>query len=132
MQTKSVTASKKIDGQEYSVTTNLEVPETLDEAKEMWGEEVSLSNAESNVVVSFQGLQRRRLEKMVKDALEKEEEPDLQAINQQISTDLAGYKPGKAAPKTDPIESMLAKFSSLPEDKQAELIEQLKAKAGAA
>ncbi len=131
MQTKSVTASRKIDGEEYSVSANLEVPETLDEAKDLWGEEITLSNAESNVVISFQGLQRRRLEKMVKEAKEKGEEPDLQAINQQVATDLAGYKPGKAAPKTDPIESMLSKFQSLPEDKQAELIEQLKAKAGA-
>lgn len=127
MKQETVTATKKIDGVEYAASVNFDVPETTEEMKEIWGDQVAVSNAIANSRVGLQAAIRRRIEKAIKEATEAGTEPKVDETA--IQTELAGYKPGEAAPKKDPVESMLGKFQSLPEEKQAELLKELKAKA---
>lgn len=127
MKSESVTTTKKIDGIEYAATVNFEIPETLKEMGEVWGDQVSVSNAIANSRVGLQAAVRRRLEKQVKEATEAGSTPSIDEAG--IQAELAGYKPGEVAAKKDPVESMLGKFQSLPEDKQAELLKELKQKA---
>jgi|SRR6056297_604198 len=131
MQQKSVTATKKLEGMEYGATVDFEVPENCEEMAQIWGDSVGTSNAVSNAVVTLQGAIRRRIEKLHKKAKEDGKEgADKEDIQSVVTQELSGYKPGEATPKTDPVDAMLNKFDSLSEDKQNELINQLKAKAG--
>jgi len=127
MKEEQVTATKKIDGTEYAASVPFQVPESCDEMKENWGDAVAVSNAAANARVGLQAAIRRRIEKTVKEATEAGTTPKVD--ESAIANELAGYKPGEAAPKKDPIESLLGKFQSLPEEKQADLLKQLKAKA---
>jgi len=127
MKEEQVTATKKIDGVEYAASVPFQVPESCDEMKENWGDAVAVSNAAANARVGLQAAIRRRIEKTVKEATEAGTTPKVD--ESAIANELAGYKPGEAAPKKDPIESLLGKFQSLPEEKQADLLKQLKAKA---
>lgn len=129
MKQEQVTATKKIDGVEYVASVPFDVPETTEEMKEAWGDQVAVSNAIANSRVGLQAAIRRRIEKQVKEATEAGNTPAVDESG--IQTDLAGYKPGEAAPKKDPVASLLGKFKSLPEEKQAELLKELKAKAKA-
>ena len=131
MQQKSVTATKKLDGIEYGASVDFEVPESCEEMAQVWGDQIGTSNATSNAVVTLQSAIRRRIEKLHKKAKEEgKEEADKEEIQSVVTQELSGYKPGMAQPKTDPVDAMLNKFDSLSEDKQNELINQLKAKAG--
>lgn len=121
MKTEQVTATKKIDGQDYQATVDFQVPETADEMKEVWGDSITVSNAAANARIGLQSAIRRRIEKQVKE----NGKVDISTI----ASELAGYKPGEAAPKKDPVDALLGKFQSLPEEKQAEILKQLKAKA---
>lgn len=121
MKTESVTATKKIEGVEYQASVDFQVPETADEMKEQWGDSVTVSNASANAKIGLQSAIRRRIEKQVKE----NGSVDMAAI----STELSGYKPGEAAPKKDPVDALLGKFQGLPEEKQAEILKALKAKA---
>lgn len=121
MKAEQVTATKKIDGQDYQATVEFQVPETADEMKEVWGDSITVSNAAANARIGLQSAIRRRIEKQVKE----NGSVDMKAI----ADELAGYKPGEAAPKKDPVDALLGKFQSLPEEKQAEILKQLKQKA---
>lgn len=129
MKQEMVTATKKVNGTEYAATVPFDVPETAEEAKEAWGDSVTVSNAIANARIGLQAAIRRRIEKALAEAEKAGVEPSVD--ENAISTELAGYKPGEAAAKKDPIESLLGKFQSLPEDKQAELLKELKNKAKA-
>lgn len=127
MKQEMVTATKKINGVEYAATVPFDVPESCEEMKEQWGDSIGVSNAAANARVGLQAAIRRRIEKALAEAEKAGTEPSVD--ENAIATELAGYKPGEAAAKKDPIESLLGKFQSLPEDKQGELLKQLKDKA---
>jgi len=125
MQEKTVTAKKTIDGTPYEATVPFNVPETLEEASKVWGEEVTLSNAVSAAVVSLQAGIRRRI-----DAGGKATPPkDIAEITEIAKSDLANWKPGVAAAKTDPVDALLAKFDGMSEEQKGQLIAMLKEKA---
>jgi hypothetical protein len=127
MKDEMVTATKKVNGVEYGAMVHFQVPETCEEMKEQWGDSIGVSNAVANARIGLQAAIRRRVEKAIAEAEKAGTEPVVD--EQAISTELSGYKPGEAAAKKDPIESLLGKFQSLPEDKQADLLKQLKDKA---
>jgi len=109
MKEEQVTATKKIDGTEYAASVPFQVPESCDEMKENWGDAVAVSNAAANARVGLQAAIRRRIEKTVKEATEAGTTPKVD--ESAIANELAGYKPGEAAPKKDPIESYSASSS---------------------
>jgi len=125
MQEKTVTAKKTIDGTPYEATVPFNVPETLEEASKVWGEEVTLSNAVSAAVVSLQAGIRRRIDAGAKATPPK----DIAEITDIAKSDLANWKPGVAAAKTDPVDALLAKFDGMSEEQKGQLIAMLKAKA---
>ena len=127
MKRETVTATKKNEGVEYAASVNFDTPETTEEMKELWGDQVTVSNAIANARIGLQAAIRRRLEKTIKEATEAGAEIRINEAG--IQAELVNYKPGEAAAKKDPIESLLGKFQSLPDEKQAELLKQLKAKA---
>lgn len=129
MKQEMVTATKKIKDMEYAVSVPFDVPETAEEAKEAWGDSVTISNAIANARIGLQAAIRRRIEKAAAEA--EKAGTEVSVDESAIQTELAGYKPGEAAAKKDPIESLLGKFASLPEEKQAEMLKQLKEKAKA-
>ena len=129
MKKEQVTATKKNEGIEYAASVNFDTPETCDEMKEQWGDQVAVSNAVANSRVGLQAAIRRRIEKTIKEATEAGAE--IKVDESAIQAELVNYKPGEAAPKKDPVESLLGKFQSLPDEKQAELLKELKAKAKA-
>lgn len=127
MKEELVTATKKIDGEEYAASVNFQVPESCDEMKEVWGDTIGVSNAIANARIGLQAALRRRIEKAADEA--KKAGTPINIDQNAIAEELSGYKPGEAAAKKDPIEALLGKFASMPEEKQDELLKQLKAKA---
>jgi hypothetical protein len=98
---------KTADAPSASIT--LKVPENLDEARQMYGDEAILSNALSNWIVTVQAGIRRDI------AAGKTQE--------QIQAHLGGSKMGVSAERTsDPKAAYLAKFQAMtPEEKAAEI-----------
>jgi len=127
MKQELVTATKKVNGVDYAVSVPFDVPETCEEAKEVWGDSITVSNSIANARIGLQAAIRRRIEKAAAEA--EKAGTELSLDEQAIQSELSNYKPGEAAAKKDPIEALLGKFGSLPEEKQAELLKQLKAKA---
>ena len=101
--------TKAIDG---SVTVKF--PETVDEAKKVFGEDACLSNMQKAWTVTLQGTIRSRLRKGIPAA--------------QIATDLATAKMGVASvgAKIDPQAAFIAKFKMSTPEGQAKMIADLK------
>ena len=104
--------TKALDG---SVTVKF--PESLKEAKEMFGEEACLSNMQKSWTVTLQSNIRSRLRKGIPAT--------------QIATDLAAAKMGVASvgAKIDPQAAFIAKFKMATPEGQAKMIAELKAAA---
>ena len=104
---------------EASCTVFVKYADTLDEAKEMFGEETILTNAFSNWKVTLQG--------NIRSALRKGESPD------SISARLADAKMGVVSQgiKVDPVQAYLAKFQSATPEEQAKMLAELKQRAAA-
>ena len=105
MKQEMVTATKKVGGVEYAATVPFDVPESCEEMKEQWGDSVAVSNAIANARIGLQAAIRRRIEKALAEAEKAGVEP--QVYEQAISTELAGYKPGEAAPRKDPVDVIM-------------------------
>lgn len=103
-----------------SATISVDIPETLDEAKAMFGDAAILSNAISNWTVTLQAAVRRAIK-----AGKKADE---------IAASLAGAKMGVAIERSsvDPKTAVLAQFAAMTPEEQAAYIKQLQEKAKAA
>lgn len=100
--------------QDQSATIAVNYAETLDEAKQMFGEEAVLSNAFANWRVTLQAGIRR--------GLESGKTPD------QIAEEFAGAKMGVATggARVDPIQASLAKFKTMNPEEQKAYLQQLR------
>ena len=104
-----IEVTKAIDG-----AITVQFPETLDEAREAFGEEACLSNMQKAWTVTLQGTIRGRLRKGIPA--------------DQIATDLASAKMGVASTgaKIDPQAAFIAKFKMATPEGQAAMIAELK------
>lgn len=102
---------------EMNATVFVDFAETLDEAKQMYGEEAVLSNAFANWRVTLQSNIRSKLKSGMT--------PEL------IQESLADAKMGVAVvgAKVDAQTAFIAKFKTATPEKQAEMLELLKAAA---
>lgn len=132
MEERSVTATKQIDGVDYSGTAAIQAPQSCEEMAQVWGDKVGTSNAISNVVVTVQAAIRRIIANEHKAAKEAgKDQADPKVIQTKVQEHLAGYKPGESKPKTDPVDALLNRFESMTPEKQKELLEALKKQASA-
>jgi len=92
----------------------VDVPETVDEAKQMFGGEPVLTNALSNWKVTLQG--------NIRACLGAGMEP--QAIQEKLGGAKMGVAQARGA--VDPQAAFIAKFSAATPEKQKEMLEQLK------
>lgn len=95
------------------------VPETLDEAEEMYGGEAVLSNALANWCVTLQaGIRRMHV---------------AGKTDEEIQIVMGEAKMGVATSggRVDPIQASLAKFKTMNPEEQADYLEKLKAAAAA-
>ncbi len=112
MKTQEVSAkSPKLDRE---TTCYVEVPETVEEAVEMFGGEAVVSNAIANWVVTLQAAERR-----MHTAGKTDEE---------ITEAMADAKMGIATSggRIDPIQASLAKFKTMNSDEQADYLNKLR------
>lgn len=100
--------------EKQTATVTVQVPETVAEAVEMFGEEAVLSNGFANWRVTIQS--------NIRSALKKGEEAG------SIAARLAGAKMGiaTAGAKIDPVEAYVAMFHSSTPEKQKEMLANLK------
>ena len=117
--TAKVPANPEKGIKESSATVSVKYAESLEEAKEMYGEEAVLSNAFNNWRVTLQS--------NIRSALRKGESPE------SIAARLASAKMGVAqtGAKIDPVQAYLAMFQAADPKKQAEMLAELKKKAAA-
>ena len=109
-----VTANK---GQK-SLTVSYDFGDNLQDAVAKFGEEVVFSNMQQSMKISLQALMRRGFDKGITD--------------EEITAQAASWKPGVAAQRTsDPVAAIMGKWASIPADKRAELLKQLKTQMGA-
>jgi hypothetical protein len=93
----------------------IELGENLQDAIEKFGAEVVYTNFKASAKITAQALIRRSAEKGDSDEV--------------IQSKLSAWKPGVASERiVDPMASIMSKFSSLPADKQAEIIAKLQAR----
>jgi hypothetical protein len=113
---KTVTIEARTSKREGAVAScEYKLPESLDEAKEMWGEEVSLSRLNANVVIYVQGVGRSGLEK--------------EGVSvEQASQAMAAAVPGVQAQRygADPEAAFLAKFRAADKKEQDRMLALLK------
>jgi hypothetical protein len=109
----SVTATKN----SRSLTVEYEFGAYLQEAVKLFGEDVVFQNAVQSMKISLQALIRRGFDQGLDDA--------------EITARAQQWKPGVSAGRSaaDPIQAVLSKWRTLPEDKKAELLRQLKSMA---
>lgn len=99
---------------EMETTAFIDVPETLAEAEEMYGEEAMLSNALANWCVTLQaGIRRMHV---------------AGKTDEEIQVAMGDAKMGVATSggRVDPIQASLAKFKTMNPEEQAEYLEKLK------
>lgn len=96
-----------------SVTINYDLGENLEDMKAKFGEEIVFSNARQQMKIGIQGIIRRMIEKG---------KPD-----KDIADHIAGYKPGLAGERQDPIEKFKSKWQSLSKEEKDKLLKELKA-----
>ena len=97
-------AGKKEKDPNKIYTCPLEVPESVEEAKKVWGEEATLSNCVANVVISYRGKMMAGMEKGL--------------TNEEVTTQLGNgkWRPGVAAQlKADPEKVLMEKAKADPE-----------------
>lgn len=99
-----------------AITVEYDLGGNLERAVELFGAEVVYSNFEDNATIALQSLIRRYLEKTG----EKTVDDDF------IRDKVANWKPGVGAKRSDPIEALLARFSKMSPEKQAEILAKLK------
>lgn len=113
---------KARDGKEADAkecTVNVQVPETIEEAIQVFGGENVLSNALANWTVTLQGAVRRYMRAGKTKA--------------EIQSLMGNAKMGMALERiSDPKAAMLAKFQSMTPEERAAFIKELQAKAKAA
>lgn len=118
--TATVPANKE-KGQEKIGPISVEVPyaETLEEAKQLYGEEAMLSNAFANWRVTLQANMR--------SAMRRGESPE------QIQERMKEAKMGVAQKgvKTDPTQAYLMKFQSATPEEQQQMLQELRKRAAA-
>lgn len=127
MQEMTVTATvpeKKKDGKVVEaqlgpVSVTVPYASTLEEAKQLYGEEAVLTNAFANWRVTLQA--------NIRGGLKRGETPE------QIQSRLSTAKMGVAQQgvKVDPIQAFMAQFASATPEKQKQMLEELKKKAAA-
>lgn len=115
-----VPANKEKGTKEMSATITVNYATSLEEAKEMYGEEAVLSNAFANWRVTLQN--------NIRAALRRGETPE------QIAKRLADAKMGIAATggKVDPIQAFLARFQSATPEEQQKMLAELQKRAATA
>ena len=112
---KKVTITAKVPAKDDQpelgpASVEVDFPETLDEAKQMYGEEAVLSNAFAGWKVTIQGA--------IRSALKRGESPE--AIQARLGNAKMGVAVQRAA--MDPEQAFLAKYASAtPEEKKAML-----------
>lgn len=115
-----ITASKKINGEDKSVTVVYDFGGTVEAAIEKFGAQVVYSNFTRAAVITAQAIMRREME--------------AGKTSEQIAEKMATWKPGVAIERVvDPIGATMSKFKSMSAEEQNALIEKLMAmQAGAA
>lgn len=96
------------------LSANYDFGSSVEEAKEKFGEAVVLSGFIAHSVVQLQSRMRAAAK-----------------AGNDIQTTIDAWKPGVAAPRKDPVETMEARFEKMTPEQQADLIEKLRAKAEA-
>ena len=100
-----------------SLTVSYDFGDNLQDAITKFSEDVVFSNMQQSMKISLQALIRRGFDKGLAD--------------EEIINQAAAWKPGVAAQRTsDPVGAVLAKWATLPAEKKAELLKQLKAMQG--
>ena len=114
-----VPANKEKGTPEMVGSATVNYAETLDEAKEMFGEEAILTNAFANWRVTLQS--------NIRSGLRKGEDP------KSIAARLASAKMGVAATgaKVDPVQAYLAAFQNATPAEQQKMIKELQQRAAA-
>lgn len=112
-----ITAKKVIDGNERSATVQVDLGDSLQDAVAKFGEEVVLSNFQSNAKITCQGAIRRMLE-------DGAEEPA-------IAARLAAWKPGTTLDRVqvNPVDALKAMLKSMDPAAAKAMLAELKASA---
>jgi hypothetical protein len=93
-------------------TVNKDLPESLKEAVEMYGEEIVFSNVMSSITIALQGYMRTQIKKD-------------NATPESIQLAIDGWKPGIKVRGRTPLEKAQAILSSLSAEDRAELLADL-------
>jgi hypothetical protein len=108
-----VTAKNGKEEGSPSASVTIQVPETLDEARQMYGDAAILSNAMANGIITLQAGIRRELKAGKTQA--------------EIAAKLSGWKLGVAVERSavDPKAAFLARFAAMTPEEQAAEIKKL-------
>jgi len=107
-----ITATKQVDGEEYSATIVTDLGDDLRDAVEKFGEEVIYTNYKRAVTITAQAAIRRMLEQKLDDKT--------------IADKMAGWKPGVALDRSvDPIAVLKAKLSGMSASEKKALLADL-------
>lgn len=93
-------------------TANIDLPETIDEAREKWGDEITFSHLNANIVIAAQGAMRALIRKDT-------------ATPETVQVGMADWKPGVKARGKSAKEKAMDLFSSLSPEEKAELLAEL-------
>ena len=121
-----------------AIKTVMEWPETVEEAVEMWGADVVLSNCQQNVVVGNQAATRSKLNEWYLDInigpdemAENDKGEEVPAYSctepEEVVEGMTGWKPSAAKPAKTTVERMTTDFAKMSAAKRAEVLAELQA-----
>ena len=124
-----------------AIKTVMEWPETIEEAVEMWGADVVLSNCQQNVVVGHQSAVRSKLNESYLDINigpdemaendKGEEVPAYSAASpEEVVEEMAPWKPSAAKPAKTKVERMTTDFAKMSAEQRAEVLAELQSLQG--
>lgn len=112
MASKEITAKKTIDGVDKIGTIVFDFGEDINQAIELFGAEVVMSNFTKSAIITAQAAIRRMLE--------------AGKTQEEITVKMADWKPGVALERvTDPVASLVARFPTMSAEEQAAVLQKL-------